>query len=124
MVTSSKEPSEVGEESDEDARVVTTAGHSAVIIERKKKKKRKYSRGLGSLQRAERGFAKANARVAQAVASGLSEYYRRDNRSSRKRRDGAIRDGVRNWSEALSKALRRGARAPRDFADAFDSRAV
>ena len=88
---------------------------SPIEVLEKKKKKRKYSRGLKDVGRLERGAAKAARRMSRALDRGLLEYRRRSNRSARKRRDGAIRDGLENWSRALGKALRASSRAPYDL---------
>lgn len=92
--------------------------------EKKKKKKRKYSRGLKEVQRGERDVAKASRRLARAVAEGFTTYYRRDRKSSRKKRDGAIRDAVKNWAKGLGKAARKGSDVPYDLAKALDTKTV
>lgn len=91
---------------------------------KKKKKKRKYTRGLRDLQISERKLAKASRRVARAVASGVSTYYERDKRSSRKKRDGAIRDALENWAKGLGKTMRRSSSAPYDIAKAFNTKTI
>lgn len=85
----------------------------------KKKKKKKYSRGLKQVQRTALSIAKANRRVARAVAGGFAQYYARSDESGRKKRDGAIRDAVKNWAKGLSKAIRKSSGAPNDLASAF-----
>jgi hypothetical protein len=92
--------------------------------EKKKKKKRKYSRGLKELQNGERDVAKASRRLARAVAEGFTTYYRRDRKSSRKKRDGAIRDAVKNWAKGLGKAAKKGSDVPFDLAKALDTKTV
>jgi len=88
------------------------------------KKKRKYSRGLKQFQKSERSLAKVNRRISRAVASGFGTYYERSDASSRKKRDGAIKDAVKNWGKGMSKAIRKASDAPNDVASAFDTKAV
>ena len=45
--------------------------HELQYAGKKQKKKRKYSRDLKEFQQVERGLAKANRRVARAIASGI-----------------------------------------------------
>lgn len=97
---------------------------AAPDIKVKKGKKRKYSRGLKEVQQSGRALTKSGRRIARAIASGFSEFYRRDKESSQKRRDGSIRDVVKNWSKGVSKALRRGSNAPRDLADVLDTKTI
>jgi hypothetical protein len=52
----------------------------------------------------------------------MSVYRRRENRSSRKKRDGALRDVVENVGKALGRGLRSGSDAPYEFAKAINSR--
>lgn len=81
-----------------------------------KKRKRKYSRGLREAQRLERGLSRASKRVSSAVADGLSTYHKRSEQSARKKRDGALRDALENWSEALGETVSKAAWAPHDIA--------
>lgn len=89
-----------------------------------KKKKRKYSRGLRTVQDAERGLARASATLGKAVARGLSVYRKRSNKSSRKKRDGAIRDGIENWTRAMSRGMRVASKAPYQFVRRVNRRRV
>lgn len=89
-----------------------------------KKKKRKYSRGLKELQRGERKIAKAGRRFGRAIASGLETYYDRDIASSYKKRDGAIRDALKNWTKGLEKAAKKSSGIPYDIAKAFDTKTM
>jgi Family of unknown function (DUF6312) len=95
-----------------------------VTVEPKRKRKRRYSRGLKDVQRWERGWAKASRRLGRAVAGGLDSYLDRRDRSSYKRRDGAIRDALKNWSKAASKSMRRASGAPYDVLKAFNTKTV
>jgi hypothetical protein len=92
--------------------------------DRPKKKKRKYSRGLRELQTGERRLSKAGARLARAVANGMNTYYKEDKKSSRKKRDGAIRDALKNWARGVGKTMRRSSGVPYDIARAFDTKTI
>jgi len=80
-----------------------------------KKKKRRYSAGLGTIQHLERGVARSLETVSKGVARVFSEYSERSDKSARKKRDGALRDGIENWTKALSKGMRVAGDAPYDF---------
>jgi hypothetical protein len=80
-----------------------------------KKKKRRYSFGLGTVQHVERGVARSLETVSKGVARTFSEYSERSDKSARKKRDGAIRDGIENWTKALSKGMRIAGDAPYEF---------
>jgi hypothetical protein len=81
----------------------------------KKKKKRRYSAGLGTIQHIERGVTRSLETVTKGVARVFSEYSERSDKSARKKRDGALRDGIENWTKALSKGMRIAGDAPYDF---------
>jgi hypothetical protein len=117
-------PAPAGSAAERSTAAATDAVLSELGGEVKKKKKRKYSRGLKEVQIAERGVSKAGRRVARAMADGFSTYYDRDRKSSRKKRDGAIRDAVKNWAKGLGKAARKSSNAPYDVAKAFDTKTV
>jgi hypothetical protein len=80
-----------------------------------KKKKRRYSAGLGTIQHVERGVTRSLETVTKGVARVFSEYSERSDASARKKRDGALRDGIANWTKALSKGMRIAGDAPYDF---------
>ncbi len=95
-----------------------------VVIERpivyektrnKKRGKRKYSKNLKDPQKLEVDATRSANRVARAVADGISEYRGERNKSARRKRDGAIKDVVRNIGRGLSEALDTGSRAPSDL---------
>jgi len=81
----------------------------------RKKKKRRYSFGLGTIQHLERGVTRSLETVSKGVARTFSEYSERSDNSERKKRDGALRDGIENWTKALSKGMRIAGEAPYDF---------
>ena len=82
---------------------------------KKKKKKLRYSFGLGTIQHLERGVTRSLETASKGVARTFSEYSERSGSSARKKRDGALRDGIANWTKALSKGMRIAGEAPYDF---------
>ncbi|MCJ7623900.1 MAG: hypothetical protein MUO76_10380 [Anaerolineaceae bacterium] len=95
-----------------------------IVLSLKKKKKRKgrYSRGLEEIQRQERHFTRATHRLVRATEKGISSYRRSSLKSSRKKRDGVIRDFIPNSGKALSRTLRIASPLPNDIARAMDTR--
>ncbi|HET9767589.1 MAG TPA: hypothetical protein VFS60_12120 [Thermoanaerobaculia bacterium] len=82
---------------------------------RKRRGKKRYSKGTKDIQVCERGFSRSLERVADAVADGFGRYRRRRNRSANRKKDGAIKDFVRNVGRGAEKALRTGSKAPTDL---------
>ena len=82
---------------------------------RKKRGKKRYSKGKKDVQILERGFSRSLERVADAVGDGLGRYRRRRNRSANRKKDGAIKDFVKNVGRGTEKALRTGSKAPTDL---------
>jgi len=92
----------------------TTAEESSEAAAPKKKKK--YSRELEPMQKFERSMSKAQRRVAKAVYEGLSTWDTKREKSARKKRDGAVKDIVKNMAEAQSRFLEVTAKVPEDLA--------
>lgn len=86
-----------------------------------KKKKRRYSTGLELMQRRQRGVVQAFARAAEAVAVGAATYRDRSEASAFKKRDGAVRDRLKNWSKAVNKAMKVARKVPRDLVKPIDT---
>lgn len=80
-----------------------------------KGRKKKYSRGLKDPQKVAEGTARASERLAQAAADGIGTFRRRSNNSSRKKRDGAIKDALYNFARGAEDALTTAAKAPTDL---------
>jgi len=80
-----------------------------------KKKKRKYSRGLKGFGQLQRGAARSSWRLGDAVAAGLKDFRKRNDKSSRKRRDGSLRFLFKNASRASGKVLTKSGKAPYDL---------
>jgi hypothetical protein len=85
-----------------------------VIKIKKGKKKRRYSRGLGDLQKSARGFSKISTRAARSMFQGVDTLFKASDKSALKKRDGALRDLGKNLGKAASKALRVSSRIPAD----------
>ena len=85
------------------------------------KKKRKYSRTMRGGQEIERGLSRAGASLGDAVAATFNSYKDRSSRSSFKKRDGAVKDALKNWTKAYSKGMKKASNAPYRFVKAVNS---
>jgi len=74
--------------------------------------KRKYSSRLRGAQEIERGVSKAAAELGDAVAATFNTYKDRSRKSSLKKRDGAVKDAIKNWTKAYSKGMKEASDAP------------
>ena len=92
-----------------------------IVIDFKKKKKRKYSRGLRDLQISERRTADVSARMMRSISEGFDAYRKASDKSSRKKRDGALLDMNRNLAKGLRRSLRKSSRLPVDLAKAVET---
>lgn len=99
-------------------------GAGPLVLGKKKRKKRRYSSRFKVPGRAEFGVSKAAKRLANAVSDGLDTYVRRSNRSARKRRDGALKDLVKNSTRGVGKTLRKTTKVPRALTKALPARAL
>lgn len=95
-----------------------------LVLGKKKRKKRRYSGRFKIPGRAEFGASKAAKRLANAVSDGIDTYVRRSNRSARKRRDGALKDLVKNSTRGVGKTLRKSTKVPRELTKALPARAL
>ena len=89
---------------------------------KKKRKRKKYSRGLKTVQRTEDGLTLAGRRLGDAIESGFRSYRKRRNKSSRRKKDGPLRDILRNSSGGLSQFLSVGSDIPYDVARKVNNR--
>jgi hypothetical protein len=85
---------------------------------KKGKKKRKYSRGLKKAQIAGRRSLKGLNRLARAVSKGFALFRKRSNKSSRKKRDGMLRDLTLNVGRGAGRTLRVSSVVPLNLAKA------
>ena len=95
-----------------------------IVINVKKKKKRRYSRGLADLQRGTRGLGKISRRIARSMYEGADKFQKASDKSSRKKRDGALRDLGLNIGKALSKSLDTSSGIPRDIAKTLNTKSM
>jgi hypothetical protein len=98
-----------------EVRVWQPLGLPIVYEYRRGRGKKRYSSGAKTPQVLERGVSRSVERLAQSVADGLGRYRSRRDRSARRKKDGAIKDFVRNVGRGAEKALRTGAKAPTDL---------
>jgi hypothetical protein len=87
----------------------------AVLEVAARKPKRQYSKHLKGVQQLERGMSKAAHRLVSSVDEGLRMWRKSTDKSSRKKKDGAIRDAVTNYAKAVSKGLRVASAVPLDL---------
>ncbi len=83
---------------------------------KKKGKKRRYTKGTKPFQKLVLGASRAVYRAANSFAEGFDTFRKRSKRSARKRRDGLVRDSLRNAARGFSDAARKAGKAPRAFA--------
>lgn len=105
----------------------TVIGEGPVLLvkkSKKKKRKRKYSRGLKGFGQLQRGAVRSSWRLGDAVASGLNLYRKRNDKSSRKRRDGALRYMFKNASRGTGKTLEKSGKAPYDLVRHLSTKVV
>jgi hypothetical protein len=95
---------------------VETAPRVLVVERQKKRGRKRYTRGSRDLQRLGYGLAKSSQRIADAVAEGVRTFAKRSDRSARKKRDGLLRDSLRNAARGLGEALSEASRAPEELA--------
>jgi hypothetical protein len=88
------------------------------------RKKRKYSRSLKGLQKSMRNSTKGGNRMAKAIMAGLKLYTKRADKSSKKRRDGMIRDLLKNSASGFGKTLRKSSRVPSILAKTVSGKMV
>ena len=82
----------------------------------KKSSSKKYTRGTKVFQRLALGVSKAAFRSTNSVAKGLETFAKDSNKSARKRRDGMIRDSLRNASNGVSEGFTELGKAPGEIA--------
>ena len=96
----------------------SAAAVEVIEDEREQKQKRKYSSNLKGIQGIERDVSKALLRLTRAAETGVERWRDETDKSSRKKRDGAIRDAAENAAKAWSKGLRVASLVPVDASKA------
>jgi hypothetical protein len=89
------------------------------VVDKKKKKKKKYTRGTEYTQEVADSLVRGLHRLTRAVEQGVGTWRKERNRTARKKRDGAIKDAIRNYGKATSRFARTAARIPEDVTDAW-----
>ncbi|MDI1433112.1 MULTISPECIES: hypothetical protein [Polyangium] len=87
-------------------------------------KKRKYSRSLKGLQQSLHRSTKGGNRMVKAIAAGLKTYTKRADKSSKKRRDGMIRDILKNSAAGFGKTLSKSSKVPSLMAKSVSGKTV
>lgn len=88
---------------------------SPVYFDRRRKKdkrRKRYSKGTKPWQKLLLGASRAAYRTANSFARGFDTFAKRSNRSARRRRDGLVRDALRNASRGFNDASREFGKAP------------
>jgi hypothetical protein len=93
-----------------------------IILKTKKKKKRKYSKGLRDIQTSGRRLTKISDDLSRSVSKGIRAYRKASDKSSRKKRDGAVRDFGLNAAKGIGKSMRSSSSVPYKIARALNTR--
>jgi len=106
------------------ADAVGTEPTMPIVIKRVKDKKgkKKYTRGTKPLQDLVLGASEAGYRATNSLSKGLKTFVKRTKKSSRKKRDGAVRDAIRNATVAFGDGVSELGRAPQDLAKRVSTR--
>jgi hypothetical protein len=91
---------------------------------KKGRKKKKYTRGTKAMQRLILGISEAGSRSSNSITKGLRVFAKRSKKSSRKRRDGLVRDSLRNASRGFSDGMNQLGKAPNEIARRIGTRRV
>ena len=118
-------PTVVGPPAGELARLLEGRNRPIVIrVKKKGKKKRKHSRGLKDIQRTLRRSTKASDRLASAFSAGFGTFRSRSNKSSRRKKDGLLKDVYKNSAAGMSKSLRKSSSVPKILAKSVKGKTV
>lgn len=107
-----------------EAHIVRSTGRHAepIVLKAGRKKKRRYSRRLKDFQVRLRDVSKTVNRMASSIADGVKKYRDRADKSSRKKKDGMLRDLLKNTALGMGKSLRVASKLPKDVADVFSGK--
>ncbi|MFO0724754.1 MAG: hypothetical protein U1E65_13315 [Myxococcota bacterium] len=86
----------------------TTAAPGTEVLEPR------YSKRLKGAQKAERRLTKAHRRLSESVLAGVESWDRNQEKSAHKKKDGAVKDALENFTKAYAKSLRHASSVPRD----------
>jgi hypothetical protein len=133
MVTDTKRPSDNEKITSTEfvtASVLATPGQAVItaplILELRKRNatNRKYSRGTRNSQRLALGVSKAAYRVSNSFAEGFWSFAERSDNSAHNRRDGMVRDSLRNGSKGIEKGFNELGKAPGEITRRISGRTV
>lgn len=96
-----------------------------VVVERDLsmgKRKRKTSKGLKNLDKAHDNVSRAMENLSASVSDGLKTYRREQKASAERKKDGALRDLMKNSGKAMSDSLKTLSKVPRDLTRTIDSK--
>jgi hypothetical protein len=95
-------------------------------VRRKKRRegRKRYSGGTRQSQRFLFGLSRAAFRTANAMSKGLDTYTRRSEKSMRRKRDGMVKDFLRNTSRGFADAAEELGRAPEEIAWRISTKTV
>ena len=93
-----------------------------VLDKDRKKKKRRYSKGLRDVQQTGRRFAKISESLSKGKLKGARTFRKANAKSSRKKKDGALRDFGKNLAKGMSASMRSSSSLPKDVARALSTR--
>ncbi len=80
----------------------------------------KHSSRVRRWQKADVGVSDVVSDMARAVTKGVRTWRRESDKSQASRRNGALRDAVKNWGKATSKFLKVASSVPADLAEVVD----
>jgi hypothetical protein len=80
---------------------------------RQAEKTTRYSSRYEGLQKAERRLTRASHQLGEAVLAGIESWDRSREKSARSKKDGAVKDGLENFTKAYAKTIREAAGVPR-----------
>lgn len=104
----------------------TGGGVRPIVLRVKRGRRRggrkRYSRNTKDLQRFVYGSSRALFRLADGAAAGTESFWRRSNRSARRRKDGLAKDFYRNFARGIDRASRQAGRAPYEIAREINGR--
>lgn len=83
------------------------------------KRRKKHSRRVRDWQRLDEGISEATRDLAKAVDEAVCTWRDESRKSQKRRKDGALKDVLRNAGKALGEGLERAAEAPKDMTDGW-----
>lgn len=86
--------------------------------------RKRYSRSTKGAQRFFFGLSRAAYRTARACSTGLDTYTARSNKSMRRKRDGMVKDVLRNASRGFADAAEEFGKAPGEIARRVSTKTV